>query len=254
MPRVSKYTEDSIQKALVAVQNGTSQSEACRTWGIPRASLQGRIRGSQPMRKAKETTQRLSKEQEKRLCDWAICQVQLGLPPTHQQLRELASRTVRDSGDPRPLGKNWLDGFWARNPAVKNLKGRRKVPARIDGNVDRTVRRLWRKFERAMSQQNAELGELMLQIQQLQHDYDSLSAEYEAGSDSAPNPAMLEAPGPPPPDPKEEDPSGPYGCSVRLHDVVEAKKWLARALSPASVAAASQKAGFESLCSSWQLE
>ncbi|XP_044721678.1 tc5 transposase DNA-binding domain-containing protein [Hirsutella rhossiliensis] len=133
MPHISKYTENQLQEALVAIKNGMPQLCASRKWGIPRTTLQSRLKGALPMKEAKEAYQRLSQEQEKHLCDWVLAQAALGLPPTHHQLKEFAGRILIAGGDPRPLGINWVSGFLARNPEVSTIKGKALESARVNG-------------------------------------------------------------------------------------------------------------------------
>ncbi|POR33788.1 Uncharacterized protein TPAR_06020 [Tolypocladium paradoxum] len=116
MPRHIKYTEETLQQAIAAVKNGISQRKACLQWGILRQTLQYRIYGAIPRSAAQEPNQRLTRLQETHLRDWVLAQGALGLPPSHFQLKEFASRILITSGDHRPLGKNWVTGFLRRNP------------------------------------------------------------------------------------------------------------------------------------------
>ncbi|KAM4058063.1 Tc5 transposase DNA-binding domain-containing protein [Hirsutella rhossiliensis] len=75
----------------------------------------------------------LSQEQEKHLADWVLAQAALGLPPTHYQVKEFAGRIVKAGGDTRPLRKQWISGFLARNPEISTIKGRSLDSARVNG-------------------------------------------------------------------------------------------------------------------------
>ncbi|KAM4060970.1 Tc5 transposase DNA-binding domain-containing protein [Hirsutella rhossiliensis] len=133
MPRLSKYTENQLQEALEAIKNGMPQLHASRKWGIPRGTLHTRLKGALPIKEAKEAYQRLSREQEKHLADWVLAQAALGLPPTHYQVKEFAGRIVKAGGDTRPLRKQWISGFLARNPEISTIKGRSLDSARVNG-------------------------------------------------------------------------------------------------------------------------
>ncbi|CAI4217631.1 unnamed protein product [Parascedosporium putredinis] len=54
-----KYTEEALQNAIRDVESGTSAKRAAKTWGVPRSTLQNRVRGSKPRREAYESLQRL---------------------------------------------------------------------------------------------------------------------------------------------------------------------------------------------------
>ena len=61
---MSRYTEDDILQALNDITNGKSMPEVVRTSGVPRSTLQGRIKGSETYSIAAESQQRLSRVQE----------------------------------------------------------------------------------------------------------------------------------------------------------------------------------------------
>ena len=61
------YTEDDIQRALADVGNGRSVHKAYLDWGVPRDTIQDRIKGSVSRKEANEPFQRLLPVQEQRL-------------------------------------------------------------------------------------------------------------------------------------------------------------------------------------------
>ena len=105
------YTEDDIQRALADVGNGRSVRKACLDWGVPRGTIQDRIKGSVSRKEASEPFQRLSPVQEQRLTDWVLVQEALGRSPTHTQIRALAGRILVTRKDTILLGKRWMAGF-----------------------------------------------------------------------------------------------------------------------------------------------
>ena len=102
------YTEDAITAALNAVQTGQSLRSAAKDYSIPLTTLYRRKHGSEDTRTAHEHQQRLSNSQEKVLVDWALIQGDIGLPPTHAQLRYIVQRILQAAGDHKPLGKHWI--------------------------------------------------------------------------------------------------------------------------------------------------
>ncbi|KAF4474422.1 hypothetical protein CGGC5_v016974 [Colletotrichum fructicola Nara gc5] len=115
---MSSYTESHIAQALEAIANGQSIRKASAEFGIPNSTLQNRLRGIQSRGLAYSNLQRLSPTQEKHLAEWVRVQAALGLPPTHQQLKEFAERILQNQGDSQPLGKNWIQSFIKRNPSA----------------------------------------------------------------------------------------------------------------------------------------
>ena len=127
------YTEDDIQQALQSVANGQSLRKAALEWGVPRSTLQHRLQGTQPWESAFAQRQRLSPSQESHLVEWVRIQAALGLPPTHQQVRDFADRILRLRGDPQGIGKNWFQAFLKRNPSIKVYRARPIDSQRING-------------------------------------------------------------------------------------------------------------------------
>lgn len=140
----SKYTEEDLQNAIRAINNGMSQSEAARRWGIPRPTLVGRLKGRSARKEAFKSLQRLSSVQERHLAGWILTQDTIGLAPTHNQIRELAAKVASSNGDLRPIGKNWLEGFLHRNPEVKTLRGKRIGLKRVNGALTNAVKEFFR--------------------------------------------------------------------------------------------------------------
>jgi hypothetical protein len=121
---MTESIENAISFAIKDVQDGVSQRKAAERWGVPRSTLQKRLSGSQPRSNANEHLQRLSKQQESHMVRWILIQSNLGLPPTHQEVREFATRVIKVGGDDEPLGKRWIEGFLRRNPEVRTARGK----------------------------------------------------------------------------------------------------------------------------------
>jgi len=129
MPKYSQYTQESLEEALLDVSNGSTVREAARTWGVPRSTLQNRLKGYEPHSTAHSDSQRLSIEQEKKLVKWIKHQELLGLAPTHSQIRFFATKVLSLNGDTEPLGRRWMQAFLRRNP---ELRTRKKKPIEME--------------------------------------------------------------------------------------------------------------------------
>jgi len=84
---MASYTAADLAEALRDVQSGTSYRKAAEKWGILTTILYDRVKGSVSRREAKTHTQRLSVTQETALVNWILAQAELGLAPTHLQIR-----------------------------------------------------------------------------------------------------------------------------------------------------------------------
>jgi DDE superfamily endonuclease/helix-turn-helix, Psq domain/Tc5 transposase DNA-binding domain len=137
---MGQYTEDSISQALQAIANGQSVQKAALQWGIPRTTIRNRIRGRESRKEAFSGLQRLSPVQEQRLTSWILTQGELGLPPTHAQIRQFVQRILAVKGDHQPLGKHWMQAFLKRNPTIQTQKAYSRESARVNGASTEVIR------------------------------------------------------------------------------------------------------------------
>ena len=145
---MAKYTENDLQNALVDIQKGMTVREAARIWGIAETTLRRRFHGAEPRKVAKAHCQRLSPCQEESLAQWIRIQGTLGSPPTHAIIRCIASRVLANDGDPRPLGRNWMEGFLRRNPSVKTMKGRSIESAGLSNANAETIQDFFQRLNK----------------------------------------------------------------------------------------------------------
>ncbi|KAL2125908.1 hypothetical protein VTI74DRAFT_2290 [Chaetomium olivicolor] len=137
---MANYTEEQVSKALLEIQQGRPLARAAKEWHIPRSTLQSRLAGRQPRAVAFEAMQQLSRAQKDRLTQWILTQVDLGLPPTHAQIKELAQRVLQERGDTTTLGKRWLNRFLARHPILKTQRARSMEHTRVNGATEDVIR------------------------------------------------------------------------------------------------------------------
>lgn len=121
---MGKADEDSIRNAIQTVKSGVSVNKAATRWGVPRTTLMNRLKGKGSHQTGSEVLQRLSRQQEINLCGWAITETAAGNPPTQRKLCDMATKILVAKGDLRPLGRNWIDAFFRRNPELKLGQGK----------------------------------------------------------------------------------------------------------------------------------
>jgi 4-hydroxybenzoate polyprenyltransferase len=71
--------------------------------------------------------------QEEHLSTWVLAQEALGVPLTHGQIREFASRLLVIKGDYKVLEKSWMEGFLPRNPIIRTKRARNIDSVRVNG-------------------------------------------------------------------------------------------------------------------------
>lgn len=142
--------ELAIQSAIRDLHAGvfTSQRKAAQAYGIPRSSLQARLRGQLPHASAHQDQQRLTPEQEAFLVDWILDEDSRAQPPSHLRVREMATRILTMNGDPRPLGQQWVSHFITRNPRVSSVVGRTIESLRTTAASYNTIKAFLELFER----------------------------------------------------------------------------------------------------------
>ncbi|KAL2155927.1 hypothetical protein VTH82DRAFT_669 [Thermothelomyces myriococcoides] len=116
-----EYTEQDLQEALAKYRRGGhSIRSISREFGIPRSTLRHRLDGRQSRSAAAERYQILGREEEELLARLIVVQTNLGVPPTHAEIMEIAGRILKARGAGRTtVGKNWLERFLRRNPQIR---------------------------------------------------------------------------------------------------------------------------------------
>ncbi len=65
----------------------------------------------------------------------------LGVPPTHAQIREFASRVLKAQGAPRnTIRKGWVNQFIRRNPVLKTQRARKIDSVQVNRATDQVIR------------------------------------------------------------------------------------------------------------------
>jgi DDE superfamily endonuclease/Tc5 transposase-like DNA-binding protein/Psq-like protein len=136
---MAQYTEYDIGQAILDVTNGQSIRKAALHWGVPRTTLRHRLYGSESRKEAFASYQRLSPDQEKSLTTWILMQNDLGLPPTHAQIRQFTIQILAVKGDHQPLGKRWMQAFLRRNPSLCTQKAHSRESARVNGATTEVI-------------------------------------------------------------------------------------------------------------------
>jgi hypothetical protein len=137
---MGKYTEYDLGQAVIDVTNGQSLRKAARHWGVSLTTLHNRLHGHESAREAHASSQRLSPSQEERLTRWILIQSDLGLPPTHAQIKQFAQRILAVKGDRQPIGKHWMQAFLRRNPSVCTQKAHSRESARVNGATTEVIK------------------------------------------------------------------------------------------------------------------
>jgi 4-hydroxybenzoate polyprenyltransferase len=130
---MARYTEYDLGQAIIDVTKGQSLRKTARHWGVPLTTLHSRLHGQESRSEAAIPKQRLSPAQEKRLTQWILTQNDLGLPPTHAQIKQFTQQILAVKGDHQPLGKHWMQAFLRRNPSLRTQRAYSRESVRVNG-------------------------------------------------------------------------------------------------------------------------
>ena len=122
--KLHKYSEELLQKALEEVRNGAKIRKTCKTYGVPRATLQDRLKGrivEKPRQMGPDPY--LGLENEKKIVGWIINIAKCGFPIKKQELLSTIQKIVVDKKLVTPFkegkpGQKWFSAFLRRHPEV----------------------------------------------------------------------------------------------------------------------------------------
>ncbi len=128
-----RYTEEQLQAALTAVENGMPKSRAAKEFHILRKTIHDRINGATTRKQRYIDQQILSDEQESLLVQWTHVQAKTGCAPSHRLLRKVATKILQASGIDKPISQTWSTRFLRRHPELKTLQGKQIDTKRVKG-------------------------------------------------------------------------------------------------------------------------
>lgn len=99
--------------------DGAGPRQAARHHGDPVGALGATKPGRQPSL-PRSSTVRLTLAEERVIAAWAVALMELGVPPSKDEIYTLASRVVRKRCD-KVLGKQWVSHWLRKYPSVKAL-------------------------------------------------------------------------------------------------------------------------------------
>lgn len=144
------YSSEQMQKAIEAVKNGMSCSQASRKYEVPRITLMYKVQGKFKDKKCGRESY-LNSEEESRLVDWIVTMGKAGFPVTKTELLDSVQKLVKDlktknperefpfAGD-RP-GRHWYESFLRRNPTISVRTAQNLTSSRA--NVTEEKLRQW---------------------------------------------------------------------------------------------------------------
>lgn len=125
----ASYSEETLQTALTEIRNGRSKASAAKQYNIPRSTLIKRLKKNATPVNLGRFTPTFSSDQEKELCEHIIKMDRIFHGLNIRSLRKLAydfaelnNISHRFSQDKKLAGKDWVDGFFHRNPQLSLRK------------------------------------------------------------------------------------------------------------------------------------
>lgn len=161
----AKWTEEQLQKAIYAIQQGAKIRETARTYGIHEATLRTRMKAGDSNGPALGRKPTFTVEHEKELAQHIIIMAKLFYGVSCIQLRRLAfeyaeANKITNNFDKssRLAGKDWLSLFLKRNPEISLRKPEATSINRIQAfnqvEVDEYFKNLNEVFEKYKFREN----------------------------------------------------------------------------------------------------
>jgi hypothetical protein len=120
------YSDDAIKRALFEIrENNMSTREASRQFGVPRTTIQDRLKGKSPENIVRRTGPPpiMTREGEQKIADWLLDIAKCGFPIKKSELIDTVTKIARDSGklhlfkNQQP-GQKWYLNFLKRHPEI----------------------------------------------------------------------------------------------------------------------------------------
>ena len=92
MPKYKRWTDDEIQNALDFISAGGSVNKASKDFGVPRGTLQCRLKNGKPKPRGRKPF--LTADEENQIVKYTKYMSRTGYPVTPSWVRETATRIV----------------------------------------------------------------------------------------------------------------------------------------------------------------
>ena len=132
----AEWTEEQMEKAVRAVNNGSSVNKASKDYRIPRRTLRNHLKSGKTSRKLGRNSV-LTTEQEQELCSRIFRLADVGMPITGKLIRrsvfsycEENNITHSFNANTQKAGRKWLRLFLGRHPEVARRRTQNLNPAR----------------------------------------------------------------------------------------------------------------------------
>ncbi|THX43745.1 hypothetical protein D6D08_10539 [Aureobasidium pullulans] len=135
------WTESDMAIAMAGIRDESmTYTYVRKTYGIPRATIAGRLNGRLERRAAHVSQRRLTKEQEEELAEWIMDLDSRHQPPSQPRCRLMALEIQRASGSDAGLGREWLYQFFNKYPRCGSLLGDPHESVRVNNATEENVR------------------------------------------------------------------------------------------------------------------
>ena len=121
-----QWSNDSMLAAFEAVKKGLPVRKAATQFGVPRTTLQDRVRGRVVHGKNPGPKPFLVPSEEKELSQFLVDVAQAGYGKTRRQVMTIAESVARDKGILEPgrrISRGWFERFMRRQPQLSLRKG-----------------------------------------------------------------------------------------------------------------------------------
>lgn len=119
-----QYSEQNLQSAIQSIRTGTKTREACKIFGVPRSTVQDRLKGrvSEKPRQVGPDPY-LTLKNENRIVSCLFELAKCGFPLKKQELLETVQKIVKEENIQTPFkdgkpGQTWYSSFLRRHKEI----------------------------------------------------------------------------------------------------------------------------------------
>ncbi|KAJ8039126.1 Tigger transposable element-derived protein 2 [Holothuria leucospilota] len=131
MPRhkYRQYNQDTVKKAVEAVvRKELSLNKASKLYGIPRTTIQDKVKGLVPVEARSGPKTNLTMEEEDKLVSWATHMNEIGYGQTKRELQLVVKKILDQDGRKTQFannlpGRDWWQRFLKRHPQLTERQG-----------------------------------------------------------------------------------------------------------------------------------
>lgn len=150
------WSDESMAAALKAVKEGESILRAAKTHGVPRSTLQDRVKGRVVHGTKPGPRPYLDSKEEGELCNFLVDVSEVGYGKTKKEVKLLVENVAREKGVLKKdkVTDGWYRRFAERQPKLSLRKGDATAHVRMDATTPETMKKYFDLLHECLTEHN----------------------------------------------------------------------------------------------------